>query len=115
MRQMPFPTRMRKSPLPPTPEPEAEPTATPAAEGDGTVHAEPEKAGTIYIADNRGFELYGFSIDGANDYINMINNAASQLKDKATVYDILVPTSIAVNLDERDAGSRGFQQSGRRF
>ena len=99
----------------PTPEPEAEPTATPAAEGDGTVHAEPEKAGTIYIADNRGFELYGFSIDRANDYINMINNAASQLKDKATVYDILVPTSIAVNLDEEMQEAVGSSNQGDAF
>lgn len=76
------------------------PTATPLP--DGTIHAEPEKANTIYIADNRGFEQYGFSIDGATDYINMINTAAAELENIATVYDILVPTSIAVNLDEEN-------------
>ena len=76
------------------------PTATPTPEPDGTIHAEPEKAGTIYIAEDRGFELYGFSLAGADAYINMINTAASQLSSLATVYDILVPTSIAVNLDE---------------
>ncbi|MBS6194477.1 MAG: hypothetical protein KH828_02700 [Clostridiales bacterium] len=74
------------------------PTAEPTPEPDGTLYAEPEKAGTIYVADNRGFELYGFSRDGADAYINMINSAAEQLKDIATVYDILAPTSIAVNL-----------------
>lgn len=83
-----------------TPTPEV--TLTPTPEPDGTIHNEPEKAGTIYIVDNRGFEIYGFSKDGANDYINMINNAATQLKDIATVYDIVVPTSIAVNLDEEN-------------
>lgn len=76
------------------------PTATPTPEPDGTIHAEPEKAGTIYIAEDRGFELYGFSLAGADAYINMINTAASQLSSLATVYDILVPTSIAVNLNE---------------
>lgn len=76
------------------------PIATPTPAPDGTIHAEPEKAGTIYIAEDRGFELYGFSLAGADAYINMINTAASQLSSLATVYDILVPTSIAVNLDD---------------
>ena len=90
------------------PDPDAEitstpiPTATPTPEPDATIHDEPEKAGTIYVVDNRGFEIYGFSRDGADGYINMINTAATQLKDVATVYDILVPTSIAVNLDEEN-------------
>ena len=90
------------------PDPDAEitstpiPTATPTPEPDATIHDEPEKAGTIYVVDNRGFEIYGFSRDGADGYINMINTAAAQLKDVATVYDILVPTSIAVNLDEEN-------------
>ena len=90
------------------PDPDAEltstpiPSATPTPEPDATIHDEPEKAGTIYVVDNRGFEIYGFSRDGADGYINMINTAATQLKDVATVYDILVPTSIAVNLDEEN-------------
>lgn len=90
------------------PDPDAEltstpiPSATPTPEPDATIHDEPEKAGTIYVVDNRGFEIYGFSRDGADGYINMINTAAAQLKDVATVYDILVPTSIAVNLDEEN-------------
>ena len=71
-------------------------------EEDGTIHAKPEKLGKIYIADNRGFELYGFSRAGADAYINMMNSAAAQLKDIATVYDILVPTSIAVIVDEEN-------------
>ena len=87
------------------PDPDAEitstpiPTDTPTPGPDATIHAEPEKAGQIYIVDNRGFELYGFSRAGADAYINMINSAASQLSGIASVYDILVPTSIAVNID----------------
>ena len=71
---------------------ETTPTPTPEEdiqEEDGTIHAEPERLGTIYIADNRGFELYGFSRAGADAYINMMNSAATQLKDIATIYDIL--------------------------
>ena len=80
-----------------TPIPTDTPTPTPGP--DATIHAEPEKAGQIYIVDNRGFELYGFSRAGADAYINMINTAATQLNGIADVYDILVPTSIAVNID----------------
>lgn len=83
----------------PTPTPEAEPE--PVLE-DATIHVQPEKLGKIYVAENRGFEVYGFSLAGADAYINMINSAAAQLKDIANVYDILVPTSIAVNLDEEN-------------
>lgn len=87
------------------PEPDAEitstpiPTATPTPGPDATIHEEPERAGQIYIVNNRGFELYGFSRAGADGYINMINTVASQLAGVASVYDILVPTSIAVNVD----------------
>ena len=66
-----------------TPIPTDTPTPTPGP--DGTIHAEPEKAGQIYIVDNRGFELYGFSRAGADAYINMINTAATQLKELAQV------------------------------
>ena len=61
---------------------ETTPTPTPEEddiqEEDGTIHAEPERLGKIYIADNRGFELYGFSRAGADAYINMMNSAATQ-------------------------------------
>lgn len=68
---------------------------------DGTLYVEPQKAGTIYVADNMGFELYGFSAQGATDYAAMLNNVAKKVGDDAVVYDIIAPTSIAVNLDEK--------------
>lgn len=99
--------------LTPTPVPTA--TPTPEETPDGTLHAEPEKAGTIYVAENRGFELYGFSREGADAYINMINSAAAQLKDIATVYDILVPTSIAVNLAQENQDEIGSSDQKKAF
>lgn len=81
------------------------PTPTPEEEEileDGTIHAEPEKLGAIYIVDNIGFELFGFNRQGTDDYINMLNKAADAFDGIANVYDIVVPTSIGVNLDEEN-------------
>ncbi|MDD3404304.1 MAG: DHHW family protein [Hespellia sp.] len=79
---------------------------------DATLHDQPEQAGTIYVVDNIGFELYGFSVDGANAYINVVNSTAEQLKGVADVYDILVPTSIAVNLDKENQEKIGSSNQG---
>lgn len=83
------------------------PTPTPEEEEeenleDGTIHAEPEQLGMIYIVDNIGFELFGFNRQGTDDYINMLNKAADAFDGIANVYDIVVPTSIGVNLDEEN-------------
>lgn len=87
-----------------TPEPTAAPvdpeaTPTPATGTEATIHVEPEKAGTIYVAENRGFELFGFNLEGTDQYINMMNALSQDLNGVANLYDILVPTSIGVNLD----------------
>lgn len=91
------------------------PTTTPTPAPDGTIHDEPEKAGAIYVADNRGFEIYGFSRDGADAYILMMNSVAEQLKGVANVYDILVPTSIAVNLDLENQAKINSSDQGKTF
>ena len=82
---------------------------------DATIYDEPEQAGTIYIAGNRGFGLYGFSLTGADAYINMLNKAGEMLKDTSTVYTILAPTSIAVNLDEEKQLEIGSSNQGEAF
>lgn len=83
--------------------------------GDGTIHVAPESAGTIYIAQDRGFELYYFALDSANQYIKMINNAAQLLAGKATVYDILAPTSIGIYLDQDIQDSLGCSDQSQAF
>ncbi len=67
---------------------------------DATIHTEPEVAGTVYIAEGRGFELYYFSREGADLYASVINEAAQKFQGVATVYDMLVPTAVSVCLDE---------------
>ena len=67
---------------------------------DGTVKVQPEIAGTVYIAENRGFTLYYFYKKGADLYASMLNTVAKKVGNIATIYDIVVPNSFGVNLDE---------------
>ncbi len=71
------------------------------------IQADPEKAGTIYVAEGRGFGLYGFSAQDATNYAALINEVADRLEGIATVYDILAPTSITIYLDEETQRSIG--------
>ena len=68
---------------------------------DATIHTEPEVAGTVYIADGKGFELYYFNREGADLYAAAINDAAKKLSGTAQVYNMLVPTAVSVCLDEK--------------
>ena len=89
-----------------TPAPTKAPAAeTPAAEEpannpDGTIHANPEVAGPVYIADNKGFEIYYFNRGGADAYASMMNTVKNTLGNSVNVYDILAPTNFSVCLDE---------------
>ena len=55
---------------------------------DATIHTEPEVAGTVYIADGKGFELYYFNREGADLYAAAINDAAKKLSGTAQVYNL---------------------------
>lgn len=74
---------------------------------DGTIHNQGEVAGTVYIADNRGFEIYYFSNDSATYYASMLNTVHAILGDSVQIYDLLAPTSFAVCLDEETQASLG--------
>lgn len=67
---------------------------------DGTLKVQPEVAGTVYIAENRGFTLYYFYKKGADLYASMLNTVAKKIGNSAMIYDIVVPNSFGVNLDE---------------
>ena len=94
-----------------TPEPITEPAAetTPEPENlpDGSIHNIPEVAGTVYIADNRGFEIYYFNHGGADAYASMINTVKSRVGSQVNVYDLLAPTNFGVCLDENVQESLG--------
>lgn len=67
---------------------------------DGAIHDVPEMSGNVYVTGDTAFGIYYFDLDGTNAYINMIDKAQKRLDGLADVYDILVPTSISICLDE---------------
>ncbi len=78
-----------------------------AQEGDAPDHeiVEPdmtdvpvEKLDAILIAGNSAYEYYNFSQSAADTYVKTMNRAASLLEGKATVYDMIVPTSMDITL-----------------
>ena len=67
---------------------------------NGGTNAPTQTLGAILVQGNSAFEFYNFSRSTADEYVAAINRAASLLKGKATVYDMVVPTSIGVMLPE---------------
>lgn len=60
-----------------------------------------ETLGGVLVAGKAAYEYYNFVQSTADRYIKVINRTAKKLSDKATVYDIIVPTSIDITLDDR--------------
>ena len=65
----------------------------------GQDKAPAESNGAILTIGDSGFEYYHFSQSAADTYVAAVNRLAEQLKDKATVYDMIVPTSIDICVD----------------
>lgn len=61
----------------------------------------PEQVGTVYVSGDTGFSLYGFTQEAANQYIDAISALANKVGDDVNVYDIVVPTSTGIYLDEK--------------
>lgn len=74
-------------------------------------HVEPEVNGAVYIAGNSAYNLFYFSLDKSNQYIDVINRAADHLSGLANVYSILVPTSTGIMLSEQQQSKLGCSSS----
>jgi len=61
-------------------------------------NAPTQTLGGVLVRGDSAFEYYNFSKSVADEYVRVINKAAKQLNGKATVYDLVVPTSIDVML-----------------
>lgn len=55
--------------------------------------------GTVMIGDS-AYELYNYVESSAKKYANVINHVAKNLKGKAEVYDMVVPTSVGITLPD---------------
>lgn len=75
---------------------------------DGSLHVVPEAAGSVYVAGDTGFGAYYFSESAADVYVEMIDKAQKKLDGIADVYDILVPTSVGIMLDEESQEEMGI-------
>ena len=78
----------------PVPEPEPEPQL-PAV----------EQLGAMLIVDNAAYEYYNFNQATADNYAATVNRAAAILDGKSKVYDMIIPTSMAITLPESYSGS----------
>lgn len=67
-------------------------------EDDDGANAVVQNLGAVLIVDDSAYEYYSFSRDIADKYASTINTAAAQLKGKARVFDIIVPTSTDITL-----------------
>ena len=67
---------------------------------DGAIHDVPEMSGNVYVTGDTAFSVFYFDLNGSNAYIQMMNKAQKRLDGIADVYDILVPTSLGICLDE---------------
>lgn len=59
-----------------------------------------QSLGAVLIVGDAGYEYYNFSQSVADQYITLINRAAQELSGKASVYDMIVPTSMDILLPE---------------
>ncbi len=76
------------------------PTETPGP--DGSLHNKEVEVsgGDVYIAQGKGFELFYFSLEHSNAYIDAVNSLAASLQGKASVYDLLAPINSNIILGE---------------
>ena len=78
------------------------PTATTtqnAVKPAGQDKAPAQSNGAVLTIGDSGFEYYHFSQSAADTYVAAVNRLAEQLKGKAMVYDMIVPTSIDICVD----------------
>lgn len=86
----------------PTPAPQSEP------------QADPETVGALLVVGDTAYEYYNFSKDLANSYITAVSDAGKKLSGTATVYDMVVPTSIDIMLPESYINKNNLNTSDQR-
>ncbi len=59
-----------------------------------------ETVGVLLVVDDTAYELYNFNKECANKYVGALNRLEKQLGSQATVYNMIVPTSIGVMVSD---------------
>ena len=72
----------------PTPAPQEEPQAA------------PETIGSLLVVGDTAYEYYNFNTDLDNQYITAVADAGEKLSGISTLYDMVIPTSIDIDLPE---------------
>lgn len=76
-------------------------TAAPETEPQGEYDGLVQKFDSILVAGNAGYEYYNFNQAAADAYIAAVNAAGNKLGGRASVYSMIIPTSIDITLDAR--------------
>lgn len=76
-------------------------TAAPETEPQGEYDGLVQKFDSILVAGNSGYEYYNFNQTAADAYIAAVNAAGNKLGGRASVYSMIIPTSIDITLDSR--------------
>ncbi len=66
-----------------------------------------EKVDGMYINGDTAYQLYAFNQQNSDSYVALINKFASQVKGKATVYDMIVPLHYQIALSRDTAAKYG--------
>lgn len=93
-----IPDQSSQSGLTSSPEISSTPALTPPPEKvpDG----DPEKLDALLKIGDTGYEWYNFVEDRANQYITTVSNLGTALSGSATLYDMVIPTSMDIMLPE---------------
>lgn len=98
-----------------TPNPTKDSSASPHKKSYPKIvsHARVESfGGTIKVGRN-AYELYNYVDSSAKSYAKVVNSVANQLKGKAKVYDMVVPTSIGITLPDNKASKINSSHQGK--
>ncbi len=76
-------------------------TAASTTEQQGEYTGIVQTLDSIIVAGNSGYEYYNFNQTASDAYVAAVNAAGNTLGGRATVYSMIVPTSIDITLDER--------------
>jgi hypothetical protein len=73
---------------------------------DGSTNAQDgERLGSIFVVGNAAYNYYAFSQNASDEYVGVVNKLGECLSGKATLYDMIVPTSIDIALDDATRNS----------